>query len=148
MRYIAWIVVGLMLHGCVPVTPPSSPSVSYAYVKLDDGTPCVVAYSHDTPQPVAFGFSCDSQKIESAAHEQPPQPAWQAVTGDVTGAGVYSLPSNPTDSAITIMGNSGTEIARIQADGRVYLKGREVHTDAEYRSAMMAINRGRSGCSL
>lgn len=55
-------------------------------------------------------------------------------------------PTNQTDNIVGVYTN-GVEVARITANGRVYLHGKQVHTDREYRAAMMALMKGMApGC--
>lgn len=54
--------------------------------------------------------------------------------------------ADPKGPLFTILGEGLTELARINGDGRVFLNGREVHTDREYRAAMMAMMKGMAGC--
>lgn len=152
--YLAWIVVGLMLHGCVPVPAPPAPPVSYKHVTLDDGTPCVVAYSHDTPQSVAFGFTCEPKKVAATMAPDPGIGAvnvtpinWSAPS-TWPAASVATLPIEPTKPNDVLIGlhTNGVEVVNVRANGRVYLQGVEVHTDPEYRRAMMAIMKGAMGC--
>jgi hypothetical protein len=54
--------------------------------------------------------------------------------------------SKGTDFALLTVNDGAKEVARITANGRVYLNGKEIHTDPEYRAAMMALMRGAMGC--
>ena len=48
---------------------------------------------------------------------------------------------------LTVNVTAHARVARIATgNGRVYLNGKEVHTDPEYRAAMMALMRGAMGC--
>lgn len=52
----------------------------------------------------------------------------------------------PADSFI-VVSDTKHEVARITYSGRVYLNGKEVHTDRQYRAAMMAIIKAVKGCT-
>lgn len=59
-------------------------------------------------------------------------------------AGVAWLPvanvvAPPRDFAIWTSGYGGVEVIRITQDGRVFWKGREIESDAEFREAVLDI---------
>jgi hypothetical protein len=56
-----------------------------------------------------------------------------------------SLTVAPTNRSFGLYTN-GVELVRVGPTGRIYMKGKEVHTDPEYRAAMMALMRGAMGC--
>lgn len=59
------------------------------------------------------------------------------------------IPPKLTDSAVSVFNTTNgksREVARITNAGRIYLNGREVHTDRQYRAAMMEIMKGMAGC--
>lgn len=64
---------------------------------------------------------------------------------------VTVAPTKPTDTdvlAVHVNGPVGpVELVTVRGDGRIYIKGREVHTDAQYRAAMRAILMGAMGCT-
>jgi hypothetical protein len=75
--------------------------------------------------------------------EPPDAPAWvTAPAGYIT----TITPPKKTDFILTVVGNDTKELAAIRGDGRLYLNGKEVHTDREYRKAMMALMKGMAGC--
>jgi hypothetical protein len=60
-------------------------------------------------------------------------------------ATIYTVPK-PTDAILSVY--SGPDpLVVVRGDGRIYIKGREVHTDAQYRAAMRAILMGAMGCT-
>lgn len=92
-----------------------------------------------------------SSRIEPIPNPAPQAPADHVgVFQPLTVAGGVAMlsmqPSKPTDSLITVLTN-GVEVARITGEGRVYLNGKEVHTDREYRKVMMALSKGMNGCN-
>ena len=54
----------------------------------------------------------------------------------------------PKDASFFILAAPGDrEIVRVESSGRIYLHGKEVHTDAQYRAAIKAIMLGAMGCT-
>ena len=47
------------------------------------------------------------------------------------------VPGDPAPSALRIALPNNVEVIRIAADGRLYWRGREVVTDADFRAAML-----------
>lgn len=55
-------------------------------------------------------------------------------------------PTKPTDAILTLHTNA-VELVSVRADGRIFLRGKEVHTDAQYRAAIKGIMLGAMGCT-
>jgi hypothetical protein len=66
--------------------------------------------------------------------------------GKVAGPTEFKLPDTKPTDALIVVRDKSKEVARIQYNGRIFLKGKEIHTDAEYRAAMMKIMNGMAGC--
>lgn len=141
MRYVAWLIVGLCLHGC-------SPNPMYGKPTCDRFAPAY-SWAECTPSQTAVETIAQTP----AQHELhtltvPSAPTyWHAGDGAwVTPSAQYIAPTRPADWAITVNGGPH-QLAAIRADGRVFLNGREVHTDPEYRAVMRAILAGAMGCT-
>lgn len=46
---------------------------------------------------------------------------------------------HPTNASILTCSNQGVEVVRIAPDGRIFWRGREVETDADFRLAMLEL---------
>lgn len=82
----------------------------------------------------------------------PPAPPDHAgVFGTITTGGPFTFAGgvlSPSAAATNVISVSTAqhELASIRGDGRVFLNGKEVHTDREYREVMMALAKGVAGC--
>lgn len=124
MKYFTLALILLGLHACSRNPEPVPPAQTPAQHEL--------AEHHVSEPPPGSFLQGDG--------------TWAMPVPPVTPSPHIEFIEPPRTSTWSLHTN-GREIVSVHADGRIFLHGKEVHTDAQYRAAIKGILLGAMGCT-
>lgn len=121
MKYVTLTLVLLALYACSPnpsYVPPAQTPAQQELTHLDNGT-------IRSPSAPSLTGECTTER---PCVWTPP-------------------PATPPPALVMTLGVPAREIVRVDPDGHIFINGRKVSTDAQYRAAIKAILLGAMGCT-
>ncbi len=141
MKYFTLAAVLALLYACSP-----NPN----YIAPHAQTPA----QHELGAPTFWRGDCGNATLNGPCAEPPatavtPAPSCEGC-GKINAPGHIEFiesPKNGKFALLTVTAPSSVEVVRVQADGRIFVHGKEVRTDAQYRAAIKGIMLGAMGCT-
>jgi hypothetical protein len=132
MKYITLALVVLGLYACSPNPNYVPPAQTPAQHELAQHKPSCNA-------------ALDIWGLDPAC--KPAPPIVLDNSRDAPPSNIEFIKPLKNTSFFILTAPSAREIVRVESSGRIYLRGKEVHTDAQYRAAIKAIMLGAMGCT-